>query len=212
MHRQRAVRLGLRRERAPQGWIERWQANGWKTAAKKPVENQDLWRELLAEEARHTVRYELVKGHAGHELNERADALAVAARERLSSFRRIAVNVVRSARGDLDARSPERPGQIRAGLTDHRRAMADGDRVRVEARERGARRLEPREHVDAEPIAGTGHEERDRADGLGHDEQPPRRQPEGRLVPAPRAVELARLDPGEAAERAERAGLESGAA
>jgi ribonuclease HI len=67
------------------GWIERWQQNGWKTAAKKPVENQDLWRELLAEESRHTVHFELVKGHSGHELNDRADALAVAARERLSA-------------------------------------------------------------------------------------------------------------------------------
>jgi ribonuclease HI len=67
------------------GWIERWQQNGWKTAAKKPVENQDLWRELLAEEARHTVHYELVKGHSGHELNDRADALAVAAREQVAS-------------------------------------------------------------------------------------------------------------------------------
>ena len=68
------------------GWIERWQQNGWKTAAKKPVENQDLWRELLAEEARHTVvRFKLVKGHSGHELNDRADALAVAAREHIAS-------------------------------------------------------------------------------------------------------------------------------
>jgi len=67
------------------GWIERWQQNGWKTAARKPVENQDLWRELLAEEARHSVHFELVKGHSGHELNDRADALAVAAREQIAS-------------------------------------------------------------------------------------------------------------------------------
>jgi ribonuclease HI len=66
------------------GWIERWQQNGWKTAAKKPVENQDLWRELLEQEARHTVHFELVKGHSGHELNDRADALAVAAREQIA--------------------------------------------------------------------------------------------------------------------------------
>ena len=65
-------------------WLPRWKQNGWKTAAKKPVENQDLWRELLAEEGRHTVHYELVKGHSGHELNDRADALAVAAREQIS--------------------------------------------------------------------------------------------------------------------------------
>jgi ribonuclease HI len=66
------------------GWIQNWQRNGWKTAAKKPVENQDLWRELLAEAARHEVSWELVKGHAGHELNERADELAVAARRTLA--------------------------------------------------------------------------------------------------------------------------------
>jgi ribonuclease HI len=64
------------------GWIERWRQNGWKTAAKKPVENQDLWIELLAAEQPHEITWELVKGHAGHELNERADVLAVQARER----------------------------------------------------------------------------------------------------------------------------------
>lgn len=63
-----------------QGWLDRWQRNGWKTAAKKPVENQDLWQALIAAEAPHELVWELVKGHAGHELNERADALAVAAR------------------------------------------------------------------------------------------------------------------------------------
>jgi ribonuclease HI len=67
------------------GWIERWQQNGWKTAAKKPVENQDLWQDLLAAEQPHEITWELVKGHAGHELNERADVLAVLARERVAS-------------------------------------------------------------------------------------------------------------------------------
>jgi ribonuclease HI len=66
------------------GWIRNWQRNGWKTAAKKPVENQDLWQQLLTEAARHEITWELVKGHAGHELNERADELAVAARKTLS--------------------------------------------------------------------------------------------------------------------------------
>jgi ribonuclease HI len=67
------------------GWITNWQRNGWKTAAKKPVENQDLWQQLLAEAARHEVRWELVKGHSGHELNDRADELAVAARMQLTA-------------------------------------------------------------------------------------------------------------------------------
>jgi ribonuclease HI len=64
-----------------QGWLRNWQRNGWRTAARKPVENQDLWEDLLAAEQRHEVTWELVKGHAGHELNERADELAVQARE-----------------------------------------------------------------------------------------------------------------------------------
>jgi ribonuclease HI len=65
-----------------QGWLRNWQRNGWRTAAKKPVENQDLWQQLLAAEEPHEITWELVKGHAGHELNERADVLAVLARER----------------------------------------------------------------------------------------------------------------------------------
>jgi ribonuclease HI len=64
------------------GWLRNWQRNGWRTAARKPVENQDLWQDLLDAEARHEITWELVKGHAGHELNERADELAVAARDR----------------------------------------------------------------------------------------------------------------------------------
>jgi len=52
-------------------------ANGWRTADKKPVKNQDLWEQLEAEVARHRVTWLRVRGHAGVELNERADALAV---------------------------------------------------------------------------------------------------------------------------------------
>lgn len=57
-------------------WIHGWKARGWKTADKKPVKNDDLWRQLDAARARHEVKWHWVKGHAGHELNERADALA----------------------------------------------------------------------------------------------------------------------------------------
>lgn len=57
-------------------WIHGWKRNGWKTAAKKPVKNEDLWRELDAAVARHSVTWEWVKGHAGHPENERADELA----------------------------------------------------------------------------------------------------------------------------------------
>lgn len=58
------------------GWIHGWKRNGWKTAARKPVKNADLWQRLDAAAARHRVRWEWVKGHAGHPGNERADELA----------------------------------------------------------------------------------------------------------------------------------------
>jgi ribonuclease HI len=57
-------------------WIHGWKARGWKTADKKPVKNEDLWKRLDAARARHEVHWRWVKGHAGHALNERADALA----------------------------------------------------------------------------------------------------------------------------------------
>jgi len=57
-------------------WIAGWQRNGWRTAAKQPVKNADLWQELLAAAAPHRIRWEWVKGHAGHPENERADKLA----------------------------------------------------------------------------------------------------------------------------------------
>lgn len=57
-------------------WIFGWKKNGWKTAAKKPVKNADLWQMLDAEVKRHTVRWHWVKGHDGDERNERADGLA----------------------------------------------------------------------------------------------------------------------------------------
>ncbi len=57
-------------------WIFGWKKNGWKTAAKKPVKNEELWRALDAANARHDVTWEWVKGHAGHPENERADELA----------------------------------------------------------------------------------------------------------------------------------------
>jgi len=57
-------------------WINRWKANGWRTAAKKPVKNEDLWRRLDEGIARHQVEWHWVRGHAGHPENERADQLA----------------------------------------------------------------------------------------------------------------------------------------
>ena len=59
-----------------QGWLEGWKKNGWKTAAKKPVKNDDLWKELDSLVQQHDVRWTWVKGHAGHPENEKADELA----------------------------------------------------------------------------------------------------------------------------------------
>ena len=57
-------------------WIHNWKRNGWKTAAKKPVKNADLWQQLDALVQQHDVDWEWVKGHSGHTENERADELA----------------------------------------------------------------------------------------------------------------------------------------
>ena len=57
-------------------WLQNWKKNGWKTAAKKPVKNQDLWMRLDEQTVRHRVEWRWVKGHSGHPENERADALA----------------------------------------------------------------------------------------------------------------------------------------
>jgi len=59
-----------------QEWLPGWKARNWKTSAKKPVKNDDLWKELDALMQKHQVELVWVKGHAGHEGNERADALA----------------------------------------------------------------------------------------------------------------------------------------
>ena len=57
-------------------WLRGWKARGWKTADKKPVKNDDLWKRLDEARTRHEVDWRWVKGHNGHEFNERADALA----------------------------------------------------------------------------------------------------------------------------------------
>jgi ribonuclease HI len=64
-------------------WIKGWKKNGWRTADKKPVKNAELWQALEAAESRHTVRWHWVKGHVGHDDNERADELA---REGMAPF------------------------------------------------------------------------------------------------------------------------------
>ena len=65
-------------------WVHGWKRNGWKTAAKKPVKNEELWRRLDEAVSRHQVAWEWVKGHAGHPENERADELV---REGMAPFK-----------------------------------------------------------------------------------------------------------------------------
>jgi len=67
------------------GWINRWKANGWRTADKKPVKNVELWQRLDEAQARHEIDWRWVRGHAGHPENERADELA---REALAPFQK----------------------------------------------------------------------------------------------------------------------------
>jgi ribonuclease HI len=95
----RAVIEGLRALKAPsivaitsdskyvlQGleeWLDQWKKRGWRTASKQPVKNDDLWRELDALRARHTLSFHWIRGHNEHPENTRCDELAVAAREAL---------------------------------------------------------------------------------------------------------------------------------
>ena len=67
-----------------QEWMPRWKANGWKTASKKPVANQDLWQQLGEAVSQHRIRWHWVKGHAGNEFNERCDQLARTAAESIA--------------------------------------------------------------------------------------------------------------------------------
>ena len=69
-------------------WLENWKRNGWKTAAKKPVKNQDLWIRLDEQSSRHRIEWCWVKGHSGHPENEKADTLANRGLDRLRSGRR----------------------------------------------------------------------------------------------------------------------------
>jgi len=79
LKRQCRVRLHTDSQYVQQGitaWIHDWKKRGWKTAAKKPVKNEDLWRQLDALSREHEIEWIWVRGHAGHDGNERADELA----------------------------------------------------------------------------------------------------------------------------------------
>jgi ribonuclease HI len=84
-------------------WLPNWKRNGWRTAAKQPVKNADLWQRLEAAAGRHEVRWHWVKGHAGHPENERADRLA------LRGLQEAAI-----AAGGADARSVRRSPAVPA--------------------------------------------------------------------------------------------------
>ncbi len=71
-------------------WIHGWKRNGWKTSTRKPVKNEDLWRRLDEAQSRHRVDWRWIKGHAGHEENERADQLARDGMEPFKPARRTA--------------------------------------------------------------------------------------------------------------------------
>jgi ribonuclease HI len=66
-------------------YINNWKRNGWRTAAREPVKNQDLWQRLDAARSRHTVRWHWVKGHSGDFYNDRADELVREARDEMRS-------------------------------------------------------------------------------------------------------------------------------
>jgi ribonuclease HI len=57
-------------------WVQGWEKKGWKTANGKPVKNQTLWRTLIEQSSRHHITWQWVRGHSGHEFNERVDELA----------------------------------------------------------------------------------------------------------------------------------------
>jgi ribonuclease HI len=79
------VRLTTDSQYVKQGietWMPRWQANGWRTADRKPVKNQDLWQRLAAAAAPHKITWHWTRGHSGHAENEQVDQLARLAAER----------------------------------------------------------------------------------------------------------------------------------
>jgi len=79
LRRATSVRLTTDSQYVMQGiqtWVPRWQANGWRTADRKPVKNQDLWQRLAAAVAPHKVLWQWTRGHSGHAENEKVDKLA----------------------------------------------------------------------------------------------------------------------------------------
>ncbi|MDB6140751.1 MAG: ribonuclease, partial [Verrucomicrobiaceae bacterium] len=82
-------------------WVAGWKRNGWRTSAKKPVKNEDLWRTLDALVTQHRIDWRWVKGHAGHDGNERCDQLATAAIEAIK--RQYSSSALKAALKDFTA-------------------------------------------------------------------------------------------------------------
>jgi ribonuclease HI len=82
-------------------WIAGWKRNGWRTSAKQPVKNEDLWRALDALVSKHEVKWHWVKGHAGHDGNERCDGLATEAIEEIK--RKYSAAQLRAALAEFSA-------------------------------------------------------------------------------------------------------------
>lgn len=76
------------------GWLKSWQRNGWKTASKARVKNQDLWKRMLEASSRHQITWHWVKGHAGQEMNERCDRLATTAADQMYDVKKPNVEVI----------------------------------------------------------------------------------------------------------------------
>lgn len=103
-------------------WMPAWKANGWRTAARKPVKNVDLWQRLDAAQVVHDVQWAWVRGHAGHPENERADELA---RKGMASFKKRASGQGPSPRNGTEAHlrdAATRPDRGKAKARRSRRA------------------------------------------------------------------------------------------
>jgi ribonuclease HI len=101
-------------------WVRGWQARGWRKANGQPVENQDLWEELVRQSQRHAIDWRWVRGHQGNPLNERADRLATEARRQLVAGRR-------NSRPPTGSGTPERHDErAMAAMTLYTRGCALG--------------------------------------------------------------------------------------
>ena len=137
-------------------WIHNWKRNGWKTADKKPVKNGDLWQRLDAAVAHHQVDWHWVKGHAGHDLNERADELA---RQGIAEVRKrgepFSAEVQAPAPAELPPHNAEDDALLRRAIALSEAAVELGGRPfgavvtddtgRVVAEAKGLPRVEPRD-------------------------------------------------------------------